>query len=112
MREGVEQGVINPDDIDSVRVRFDEHTTATDGCYELHEVLEQELKYGTFNAEWDQFSPPLFPHMRGGVEVSFRDSSKDALIRASDIVANVAFGLERKGDGAKLSTKLHTVRFP
>lgn len=32
-----------------IDVRMDEHTTATDGRYELREALEMELKIGTYN---------------------------------------------------------------
>ncbi len=50
--------------------------------------------------------------MRGGVSVDFRDSKNDALIRASDIIANQARYLEASGKGASLSDKLLVSRFP
>lgn len=65
----------------------DEHTTATNGRYELHEALEQEFKTGTYNMQYNKFFPPLFESMQG-LNLSFCDSKKVTLIRAADIVAN------------------------
>jgi hypothetical protein len=69
----------------------DEHTTATDGKYELKESLLQEFKYGTFNMNYNKFYRPLFPNMEN-LNLQYCDSNKHALIRLSDIVANRLFG--------------------
>lgn len=87
-------GLVDPGDIDSIYIRFDEHTTATDGRYELREGIEEEFKHGTVNYAYNTFHEPLFPNMRGGVFLDFKDSRDDALIRASDIIANRAFFLQ------------------
>lgn len=39
----------------NVFVYNDEHTTATNGRYELREGLEQEFKLGTYNMRYDKF---------------------------------------------------------
>lgn len=83
----VEQGIVEADYAGHIEVRMDEHTTATDGRYELCEGLDQEFRLGTYNQQWDKFYPPVFPQLRQ-VSVEMRDSEKDALIRAADIVAN------------------------
>lgn len=83
----MDENIFSPDDIDNIYVMMDEHTTATDGRYELRESLESEFKIGTFNGAWNKFFPPLFPHM-GQVVFQLRDSCQDALVRAADITAN------------------------
>lgn len=80
-------GVIEENSVNNVHVFADEHTTATNGRYELREGLEQELKNGTYNMQYDRFFPPVFGNMRS-IELSNCDSSKVPLIRAADIVAN------------------------
>ncbi|WP_303202464.1 DUF3800 domain-containing protein [Raoultibacter timonensis] len=108
----IRSGALDPSDVDNLYIRFDEHTTATDGRYELREAIEEEFKHGTINYRYNTFHKPVFPNMRGGVSVDFRDSKNDALIRASDIIANQARYLEASGKGASLSDKLLVSRFP
>lgn len=73
--------------IENIYVFMDEHTTATNGRYELREALENEFKNGTYNMTWEKYFPPLFPGMKS-VDLKLKDSKQDALIRAADIVAN------------------------
>lgn len=105
-------GALNPDDVDNVYVRFDEHTTATDGKYELREGIEEEFKHGTFNFRYNIFHEPIFPNMRGVVDLNFRNSENDALIRASDIIANRAWHNEITGKGHSTGASMIVVRFP
>lgn len=65
----------------------DEHTTATNGRYELREALEQELKIGTTNFKYAAFYPPIFKDLKN-VNVKYCDSKTTLLIKAADIVAN------------------------
>lgn len=83
--------------IDNIFVYNDEHSTATNGQYELREGLEQEFKLGTYNMQYDKYFPPLFDSM-GGIHLEFCDSQKVTLVRAADIVANRIFymSLNRK----------------
>lgn len=83
----IEHELIKPNDVENIRFYVDEHSTATNGRYELKEALEQEFKYGTFNYTWNIFYPPIFPNIKS-TEVTFCDSSSKILVRASDIVAN------------------------
>lgn len=89
-------GELSSDEVDNIYVYMDEHTTATDGRYELRESLETEFKIGTFNGTWNKFFPPLFPGMNT-VEFQLRDSCQDALVRAADITANRLFYAARSG---------------
>ena len=83
----IAEGIIDKNSINGIHIFTDEHTTATNGRYELREGLEQELKNGTYNERYDKFFPPVFESM-GGIELHNCDSSKVTLIRAVDIVAN------------------------
>lgn len=73
--------------VDNIFLYNDEHSTATNGRYELREGLEQEFKLGTYNMQYDKFFPPLFETMQG-LHLKFCDSKKVTLVRAADIVAN------------------------
>jgi hypothetical protein len=57
--------IIDKNNINNIHVFTDEHTTATNGRYELREGLEQELKNGTYNMRYDKFFPPVFDDMGG-----------------------------------------------
>jgi len=81
------QGIIEKNKVTSLHIYCDEHTTATNGKYELREGLEQEFKSGTYNRSYNKFFPPLFDNLRD-VELNYCDSRKIHLIRAADIVAN------------------------
>ena len=79
-------GIIDKN-VDNIFMYNDEHSTATNGRYELREGLEQEFKLGTYNMQYDKFFPPLFETMKG-IRLEFCDSKKVTLVRAADIVAN------------------------
>ena len=94
----IEKGLLNPNKIDNIYVSVDEHTTATDGLYELRENLLNEFKYGTFNFEWDRFFEPIFPKLND-VSVRYCDSSKTTLVRAADVIANHCFHSANRNQG-------------
>lgn len=84
----LESNVLRADQIHDICVFMDEHSTATNGRYELEQSLEQELKIGKFNSNYTgMIVEPLLPDMHN-IKVKMRDSSKDILIRSADIVAN------------------------
>lgn len=83
----IEETKIQADQVEIIHIVVDEHTTATNGIYELREAILQEFKGGTYNYTWDRFFPPLFPKMKD-VTVDYVDSSKKPLVRAADIIAN------------------------
>lgn len=86
LQQLIAEGVIAKS-VDNIFMYNDEHSTATNGRYELREGLEQEFKLGTYNMRYDRFFPPLFEAMQG-IHLEFCDSRKVTLIRAADIVAN------------------------
>jgi len=83
----IETQQIDPSKVGNLYFFVDEHNTATDGCYELRESLEQEFKMGTFNGNWNRYFPPIFRNLQN-VHLTFCNSSKKTLIRAADIVSN------------------------
>ena len=91
----ISEGVINPDEVENLYFYIDQHTTATNGRYELRQALESEFKKGTFNWAWDTFYPPLFPKLKS-LELNYYDSKKKTLIRAADIIANHVFYLAKR----------------
>lgn len=103
---------LDPNKVNNIIIRFDEHNTATNGRYELREAIEKEFKIGTFNDNYKNYFEPIFPSMKGQVEVTFKDSRDDALIRASDIIANYAFRCANRDTLKELNNKVIVVRFP
>lgn len=83
----ISEGKIDSGDVRNIYIHCDEHTTATNGRYELRESLEQEFKIGTMNYRSMKYFPPLFKNM-DGITVEFCDSKSVRMIRAADIVAN------------------------
>ena len=94
----IRSGSINPAEVANLYFYVDEHTTATNGRYELQESLEQEFKYGTFNWDYNVYHKPLFPDIKG-VSVQYCNSAKKPLVRAADIVANRLYYLARTNAG-------------
>ena len=83
----ISENVINPEEVKNIYFYVDEHTTATNGVYELRESLEEEFKNGIHNWNFSAFYPPIFPEM-DSVQLNFCNSETVTLVRAADIVAN------------------------
>lgn len=90
----IEKGIIRSEEVENMYFFVDEHTTATNGCYELKEALEREFKNGTYNYNWDKFFPPIFPSVKT-VNLEYCNSSTKILVRAADVVANRIFYLAK-----------------
>lgn len=98
-------------EVEHVHVYVDEHTTATDGRYELQEGLLNEFKYGTYNWNYTCFFEPLFPAMKS-LTVDFCNSAKNPLIRAADIVANRMYYSATRGKTTEDFNNLFLTRLP
>ncbi|GAB7231385.1 DUF3800 domain-containing protein [Facklamia hominis] len=107
----IEAKLIDPKEVKNLNVYVDEHTTATDGYYELKEGLEAEFKYGTHNFSYAKFFPPIFPRLES-VNVLYKDSSKTPLIRAADITANRIYYKAKTGNLPSLSDKVILTYLP
>lgn len=93
----ISNGFINPQEVKCIRFFIDEHTTATNGRYELKELLEQEFKRGTYNRDYGKYFPPIFPDLNC-VNLEFCNSASKTLVRAADIVANKVYHMAIEGN--------------
>lgn len=109
----IKKGLFQPKDINHIYFFVDEHTTATNGIYELEESLENEFKIGTHNFEYNTFYPPIFPNLET-LNVHHCNSSKKILVRCADIVANRIYYLATKGKFNEISSinNLHNIFLP
>lgn len=91
--------IIKNNEVKRIHVYNDEHSTATNGRYELEQALEQEFKLGTYNMRYDSYFPPIFSDLER-IDLHFCSSDKVTLIRAADIIANRIYymALNRKID--------------
>lgn len=75
-------------EINNIYIFMDEHSTATNGKYELKESLLTEYKHGTFKYDYsDLIYPPITVNLNS-VHVTYLDSKNSKHIRAADIIAN------------------------
>lgn len=108
LQELISENIIDINNIDNIRVFADEHTTATNGKYELRELLLQEFKSGTFNTDYNIFFKPIIPNLKN-VEVCYCNSEKTPLVRAADIIANRVYYHANKDQIDKLKNTNHLV---
>ena len=104
----IRENIIDTKQINNIWVYPDEHTTATDGKYELTEGLLREYKYGTFNDNWQNFFPPILPDIAGLI-VTLCNSSSTTLVRAADIIANHVYHCAEKEQLESLKNNDHLV---
>lgn len=83
----IKETILMPHEVERLFFYIDEHTAATNNCYELKEKLEQEFRYGTYTYNYSAFFPPLFPDLKD-VQLETCNSKSKRLIRAADIIAN------------------------
>lgn len=83
VKRAFEQLILNkqiiPNEIENIYFFVDEHTTATNGRYELREGIEQELKHGTHNFEYNTYYPPIFLNVRS-IDMKFCNSEAHYLL--------------------------------
>ena len=85
---------LDPNQVERIYFYVDEHTTATNGRYELQESLEQEFKLGTYNYHYNTYYPPIFMNIKD-TQLQYCNSESKLLVRAADIVANKIYYLAR-----------------
>lgn len=107
----IENNIIIPSNIKNINVYVDEHTTATNGCYELREGLLNEFKYGTFNYEYNAYFPPIFFNLNN-LKVTFCDSQSKTLVRAADIIANRIYYLKTSKTPINTNSNLYVTYLP
>ena len=94
--------MVNPNEVERIYFCVDEHTTATNGIYELRESLEQEFKRGTYNFDYSIYYEPIFKCLKD-VHLEYCNSASKLLIRAADIAANRVYYLAKNEYKLKLS---------
>lgn len=106
----IQDGIIKSEEVDNIHFYVDEHTTATNGRYELREGLEQELKNGTYNYTYQLYYPPILSNIKS-LSLQFCNSKSCVLIRASDIVANKIY-YNARTNKQYISDKLYLTYLP
>ena len=106
-QELIKVGKIKPEDVENMYVYVDEHTTATNGRYELQDTLQKEFKYGMLKYEYNTFYKPIFPNMKT-LRVKFCNSQTTTLIRAADIIANNIFFKARNAQAVDIPNTVVT----
>lgn len=111
----IEQEEIVQSEVENMYFFADEHSTSTNGFYELRESLEEEFKRGMFARDYSRFFPPLFPEVKD-VSLTFCNSANVILVRAADIIANRIYhdAISRKCQNTfdNDSNKLFITRLP
>lgn len=85
-----------------VIINIDEQTTKSNGYYNLHDGLVEELKYGISNFNYScTYKPIVFNDL--DVKVTYQDSGKSYLVQAADLVSGtirriILNALEEKQD--------------
>lgn len=108
LQELISKGLIIPNEVENIYFNVDEHTTATNGRYELREALENEFKWGTFNYDYQTHFPPIFPNMLN-VNLNYSNSEKVRMIRASDIIANYIYKLINDSTNGTINKDLNNI---
>lgn len=107
----IREGKINQNEVENMTFSVDEHTTATNGIYELREALFQEFKHGTYNHQWNKHFPGIFPNLKS-LEVRFCASDKVPLVRGADIVANKVYYNSINDSLPNISNKIFLIKQP
>ena len=100
----IKKGVINSTNVKRIYFFVDEHTTATNGKYELKEALEQEFKSGTFNSDYSEYNHPVFDNIEI-VELEYCNSASKLLVRTADIISNKVYYLVKNNKIHELENK-------
>jgi len=67
-------------------INIDEQSTKSNGYYNLHDGLIEELKYGIVNFNYSKkFNPIIFSDLE--IKVSYQDSGKSYVVQAADLLA-------------------------
>ena len=103
--------IIILDDIVNINIYVDEHSTATNGIYDLRNGILNELKYGTYNMQFNNFYKPIIPKLNS-LNLQFVNSKKSILVRASDIIANKIYSDMLKNKPIQQNLYNHIIYLP
>nr|DAP76153.1 MAG TPA: Protein of unknown function (DUF3800) [Caudoviricetes sp.] len=90
-------------------INIDQQHTKSNGLYDLSDSIHEEFVNGIKN--FDYGSAPINPIFYGKlvVRIKMKDSRKDLLIQASDILANSIFTKYNYNRELKIQNKHHTI---
>ena len=105
LKMGVKYGILKAmrdgtaprDEIEGIVVFVDEHSSTTEGIYNLRESINEELRAGMYDSS-GRFHEPVFSTDLPKIPVRYLDSKTVTLIRAADVTANWIFRAERDRD--------------
>lgn len=67
-------------------INIDEQSTKSNGYYNLHDGLIEELKYGIVNYDYaTQINPIIFSNLE--IHISYQDSGRSYVVQAADLLA-------------------------
>ena len=81
-------GIYKKDDIAAMDVIVDEHSSSTNGKYNLVQTINAEFRTGVWNPQWNHGYSPVFTPSFPEIKVSYVDSASVPQIRIADITAN------------------------
>lgn len=84
-------------ELEKIAVYVDEHSSSTEGRYNLKESINEEFRHGMYDPYGSYHSPVLGPDFPV-IKVNYLDSKNVTLIRAADITANWIYCAERDRD--------------
>ncbi len=77
---------INPNKPIKLIINIDQQSTKSNGYYNLHDGLVEELKYGIVNFNYSmKINPIVFSELE--IKVSYQDSGKSYVVQAADLLA-------------------------
>ena len=82
----IESNHIDPNKPIRLIINIDEQSTKSNGYYNLHDGLIEELKYGIVNYNYSRkFTPIIFSKLE--IRLSYQDSGKSYVVQAADLLA-------------------------
>lgn len=88
-------GALTKSEVTKISIYVDEHTSSTEGKYNLEETIDQEFRTGVYQPEFNRYIPPVFSPDFPEIHVSYLDSRYVTLIRAADITENWIYCAQR-----------------
>ncbi len=77
---------IDPNKPISLIINIDQQSTKSNGYYNLHDGLIEELKYGIVNFNYSSLIKPII-YSNLDILISYQDSSKSYVVQAADLLA-------------------------
>jgi len=82
----IEIGLINPHKPIKLIINIDEQSTKSNGYYNLHDGLYEELVHGFSNYNYSsKTNPIIYSHFE--LKITYQDSSKNYAVQAADLLA-------------------------